>query len=178
MPVARPDIHGGIAPAPKFARRPCFAQPDLVQPDLFKLVDHQDSMRGFCGIYDPSGGAGIDHGLVRDMTRLMAERGPDAEGFWFNNRVGLGHRRLSIIDLSAGEQPVFNEDRSVLVVFNGEIFNYQEVRRELEKAGHTFRTNTDTEVIVHAYEQYGERCVDHFRGMFAFFLQDTRSGEI
>jgi len=135
-------------------------------------------MCGFCGIYDPSGGAGIDRGLVRDMTRLMAERGPDAEGFYFNSRVGLGHRRLSIIDLSAGEQPVFNEDRSVLVVFNGEIFNYQDVRRELERAGHTFRTNTDTEVIVHAYEEYGERCVDHFRGMFAFFLQDTRTGEI
>lgn len=135
-------------------------------------------MCGFCGIFDPTGSAGVDPGLVRGMTRLMAERGPDAEGFYFKGRVGLGHRRLSVIDLAAGEQPVFNEDRTVLVVFNGEIFNYQEVRKTLEGLGHTFRTNTDTEVIVHAYEQYGERCVEHFRGMFAFFLHDTRSGEI
>lgn len=135
-------------------------------------------MCGFCGIYDPDGKGEIDRSLVQQMTRLMAERGPDEEGTWFGDRLGLGHRRLTVIDLSAGEQPVFNEDSSILVVFNGEIFNYQSVRKDLERSGHVFRTHTDTEVIVHAYEQYGDRCVDHFRGMFAFALYDRKRGEI
>ncbi len=135
-------------------------------------------MCGFCGVYDPDGSADVDRDLVLRMTRLMAERGPDAEGQYFAPHLGLGHRRLTVIDLEAGEQPVFNEDRSVLVVFNGEIFNYKSVRRELEAAGHVFSTNTDTEVIVHAYEQYGARCVDHFRGMFAFALYDLRTRKI
>ncbi len=133
-------------------------------------------MCGFCGIHDPAATAGVDRNLLRKMTALMAERGPDAEGVWFGPQLGLGHRRLTIIDLEAGEQPVFNEDRTVLVVFNGEIFNYRELRKELELRGHRFATNTDTEVIVHAYEEYGARCVEHFRGMFAFALHDTRSG--
>jgi asparagine synthase (glutamine-hydrolysing) len=135
-------------------------------------------MCGFCGIYEPTGTAGIDPGLLRQMTGLMAERGPDAEGFWSDNRIGLGHRRLTIIDLAAGEQPVYNEDRSLLVVFNGEIFNYQELRRELIARGHRFSTQTDTEVIVHAYEEYGTACVQRFRGMFAFALYDTRQGSL
>lgn len=135
-------------------------------------------MCGFCGVFDQDGTGEIDRALVQKMTRLMAERGPDEEGTWFGPRIGLGHRRLTIIDLTAGEQPVFNEDKSILVVFNGEIFNYKAVRAELEKCGHVFRTQTDTEVIVHAYEQYGESCVDHFRGMFAFALYDTRRNSI
>lgn len=135
-------------------------------------------MCGFCGVFDPNGEEAIDQNLVLQMTRLMAERGPDAEGLFFAPHIGLGHRRLTIIDLSAGEQPVFNEDRSVLVVFNGEIFNFREVRKQLEAAGHVFRTNTDTEVIVHAYEEYGVRCVDHFRGMFAFAVYDLRTRRI
>jgi asparagine synthase (glutamine-hydrolysing) len=112
------------------------------------------------------------------MTNQMVERGPDAEGYYVERRIGLGHRRLTVIDLEAGEQPVYNEDRTKLVVFNGEIFNYREIRKELEAAGHRFTTNTDTEVIVHAYEQYGRQCVQHFRGMFAFALFDTHSGEL
>ena len=108
----------------------------------------------------------------------MEERGPDDEGTWFGTHLSLGHRRLTIIDLSAGEQPVFNEDRTVLVVFNGEIYNFREVRKTLEQAGHQFRTNTDTEIIVHAYEEFGVRCLDLFRGMFAFALHDTRSGAL
>lgn len=116
--------------------------------------------------------------LVAAMTRLMAERGPDAEGFFSTRRLGLGHRRLNIIDLDAGEQPVFNEDKTILVVFNGEIFNFQELRKSLESLGHQFRTLTDTEVIVHAWEEYGTRCVDHFRGMFAFCLHDLRTGAL
>ena len=135
-------------------------------------------MCGFCGVYDPDGTGEIDRALVRKMTRLMAERGPDEEGTWFGPRLGLGHRRLTIIDLSAGEQPVFNEDKSILVVFNGEIFNYRAVRADLERQGHVFRTQTDTEVIVHAYEQYGEKCVDQFRGMFAFAVYDRAQDSI
>lgn len=135
-------------------------------------------MCGFCGIFDPSATISADMSLLREMTRLMAERGPDAEGFYSTRGLALGHRRLNIIDLEAGEQPVFNEDETVLVVFNGEIFNYQEIRRTLEGRGHRFRTNTDTEVIVHAWEEYGTRCVDHFRGMFAFCLYDIRTRAI
>lgn len=135
-------------------------------------------MCGFCGIFDPAATGPVDMALVAAMTRLMAERGPDAEGLYSTRRLGLGHRRLTIIDLEAGEQPVFNEDESVMVVFNGEIFNYQEIRASLEARGHRFRTRTDTEVIVHAWEEYGARCVEHFRGMFAFCLYDQGSGEI
>jgi asparagine synthase (glutamine-hydrolysing) len=135
-------------------------------------------MCGFCGIYHATDRGGVDQALIRDMSRLMKERGPDAEGFYFDRRVGLGHRRLTIIDLAAGEQPVYNEDRSLLVVFNGEIFNYRELRDELKALGHQFRTATDTEVIVHAYEEYGTQCVERLRGMFAFALYDTRSGDI
>jgi asparagine synthase (glutamine-hydrolysing) len=135
-------------------------------------------MCGFCGIYEPTAAARIDPILLRQMTGLMAERGPDAEGFWSDARIGLGHRRLTIIDLAAGEQPVYNEDKSILVVFNGEIFNYQELRAELIARGHRFSTNTDTEVIVHSYEEYGARCVERFRGMFAFALYDTKQGSL
>lgn len=135
-------------------------------------------MCGFCGIYDPSGAARFDRERVTSMTRLMAERGPDEEGTWFGSHLALGHRRLTIIDLSAGEQPVFNEDRSILVAFNGEIYNYRAVRATLERAGHRFSTNTDTEVIVHAWEEFGEACLEHFRGMFAFALHDTRTGQL
>ena len=135
-------------------------------------------MCGFCGIFDLSPNPEVSPALVRRMTNLMAERGPDAEGFYSDHRLAVGHRRLTIIDLEAGEQPVFNETGDVLVVFNGEIFNYREIRQSLILRGHQFRTQTDTEVIVHAYEEYGVRCVDHFRGMFAFAVYDRRSGEL
>ena len=134
-------------------------------------------MCGICGVFDPRGG-GVDPALIQGMTRLMADRGPDEESTWFNAYVGMGHRRLAVIDLAAGAQPVFNEDKSVLVIYNGEIYNYRQVRVELERLGHVFSTQTDTEVIVHAYEQYGEACVDHFRGMFAFAVYDTRRNEV
>ena len=135
-------------------------------------------MCGFCGIYEPTGATGADPTLLRQMTGLMAERGPDAEGFWSDARIGLGHRRLTVIDLAAGEQPVYNEDHSILVVFNGEIFNYQELRKDLVARGHRFSTNTDTEVIVHSYEEFGTACVQRFRGMFAFALYDTKQGTL
>jgi asparagine synthase (glutamine-hydrolysing) len=108
------------------------------------------------------------------MTAVVAHRGPDADGFYLAQNIGLGHRRLSIIDLATGDQPLSNEDGTVWVVFNGEIYNFAEIRSQLETAGHSFRTHTDTEVIVHAHEEWGERAVDHFRGMFAYALWDGR----
>ncbi len=116
---------------------------------------------------------------LRRMAKVIAYRGPDDEGFFEvptrdNERfVGLGHRRLSIIDLGTGHQPISNEDGSVQIVFNGEIYNYQELREELIKRGHRFITASDTETIVHAYEEYGESCVQRFRGMFAFAIWDA-----
>jgi asparagine synthase (glutamine-hydrolysing) len=128
-----------------------------------------------CGIagkfnFDPR--RGIDRERLSAMTSVIAHRGPDADGFYVGDGIGLGHRRLSIIDLSTGDQPLTNEDRTIWVVFNGEIYNFAEVRAELETHGHRFRTHSDTEVIVHAYEQWGDRAVDRFRGMFAFALWD------
>jgi asparagine synthase (glutamine-hydrolysing) len=111
---------------------------------------------------------------VRRMTDTIVHRGPDDEGIQVRGNVGLGMRRLSIIDLAGGRQPIYNEDRSVAVVFNGEIYNFQELRRELEGRGHQFRTNSDTEVIVHLYEEMSANCVTKLRGMFAIALYDEK----
>ncbi len=108
------------------------------------------------------------------MIQSLHHRGPDGQGFYADARCGLAHARLSIIDLSHGDQPMANEDRTVWTVFNGEIFNYIELRTALQKAGHTFRTQSDTEVIVHLYEEYGTRFVDHLNGQFAIALWDTK----
>lgn len=113
--------------------------------------------------------------LLAAMTDVVAHRGPDSGGYYFGDGVGLGHRRLSIIDLSTGDQPLTNEDRTVWVVFNGEIYNFADVRVELESRGHRFRTRSDTEIIVHGYEEWGASCVERFRGMFAFALWDARA---
>lgn len=128
-------------------------------------------MCGIAGILNPESYP-ADRALIEAMTRAMTHRGPDAEGYFLRNHVALGHRRLKIIDLEGGIQPLYNEDHSVVVVYNGEIFNFQEVKAVLESKGHTFRTHSDTEVIVHAYEEYGENCPVHFRGMFAFAVYD------
>jgi asparagine synthase (glutamine-hydrolysing) len=109
------------------------------------------------------------------MTESLAHRGPDGSGEHFEPGVALGHRRLSIIDVATGQQPLYSEDRSVVVVFNGEIYNYQSLIPELQALGHTFHTRSDTEVIVHAWESWGESCVQRFRGMFAFALWDRNS---
>jgi asparagine synthase (glutamine-hydrolysing) len=115
---------------------------------------------------------------IRAMCGAMVHRGPDDEGIYLGDGVAIGMRRLSIIDLSNGHQPVSNEDGSVWIVFNGEIYNYQALRRDLIARGHAFRTNSDTETIVHLYEEYGAGCVEHLRGMFGFAIWDTRTREM
>jgi asparagine synthase (glutamine-hydrolysing) len=111
---------------------------------------------------------------VRDMNSVIVHRGPDDDGYYVAEGVGLGMRRLSIIDVEGGHQPVCNEDRTIWVVFNGEIYNFQELRADLIKRGHVCPTRTDTEVIVHLYEEYGTKCVDYLRGMFGFALWDSK----
>ncbi len=118
--------------------------------------------------------ASVSEVLVKEMADAIIHRGPDDEGFYVSGQIGLGFRRLSIIDLSGGHQPLSNEDGTVWIVFNGEIYNYQDLRRELIAKGHTFRTKSDTEVIVHLYEEYGTDCVRHLRGMFGFAIWDAR----
>ncbi len=135
-------------------------------------------MCGIAGIAALNGGPAPEYGKIRAMCDTILHRGPDDEGIRVKNGVGLGMRRLSIIDLSGGSQPIFNEDRSVCVVFNGEIYNFRELRAELESSGHIFRTKSDTEVIVHAYEQYGENFPDYLNGMFAFALHDSANHKL
>jgi len=129
-------------------------------------------MCGITGLFDTRGRRDFDRALVQRMNDTQSHRGPDGEGLHLEPGVALGHRRLSIIDIATGQQPLFNEDGSVVVVFNGEIYNYQELIPELQALGHVFHTRSDTEVIVHGWEAWGERCVERFRGMFAFALYD------
>ena len=129
-----------------------------------------------CGIAGIVGTAQhhIERCVLQRMCDALRHRGPDDEGYYLNQHVGLGQRRLSIIDLSTGQQPMSNEDGTVWVTFNGEAYNFQELRDHLARLGHRFATCSDTEVIVHAYEQYGADCVKQLRGMFAFALWDDR----
>ncbi|WP_432239144.1 XrtA/PEP-CTERM system amidotransferase [Herbaspirillum robiniae] len=129
-------------------------------------------MCGITGIFALRGNPDIDRALLDRMNETQHHRGPDEGGMHLEPGVGLGHRRLSIVDLSSGQQPLFNEDGSVVVVFNGMIYNYRELMTELTALGHVFRSRCDTEVIVHAWEQWGEACVTRLRGMFAFALWD------
>ncbi len=129
-------------------------------------------MCGISGIVNLQQAAPPDKALLLAMNNSLSHRGPDADGSYCDQHVALGHRRLSIIDLAAGQQPLFNEDGSVVVVFNGEIYNFQPLAEELAALGHQFKTHSDTEVIVHAWEQWGADCVSRFHGMFAFALWD------
>lgn len=129
-------------------------------------------MCGIAGLFDIAGQRDFPRPLIERINNIQSHRGPDEAGIHCEPGVALAHRRLSIIDLSTGQQPLFNEDHSVVVVFNGEIYNYQELVPELQALGHVFRTRSDTEVIVHAWEAWGEKCVERFRGMFAFALWD------
>lgn len=116
--------------------------------------------------------------IVKDMAELIKHRGPDSDGYFCDDDVALGFRRLSIIDLNNGTQPIYNEDNTKVIVFNGEIYNYQEIKEELIAKGHTFKTNTDTEVILHGFEEYSEDLLNKLRGMFAFVIYDTNNKEL
>ena len=131
-------------------------------------------MCGIVGIWDSRGSRAIERSVLVRMNETQRHRGPDETGVHVAPGIALGHQRLSIIDIATGQQPLFNEDRSVVVVYNGEIYNYGELIPELTALGHVFHTRSDTEVIVHAWEAWGEACVDRFRGFFAFVLWDER----
>src|SRR5215471_9022587 len=131
-------------------------------------------MCGIAGFIDRQRNRENAEMLIDSMCRVIRHRGPDDQGTWVGDGTALGMRRLSIIDLAGGHQPIFNEDKSILVVFNGEIYNYRELQEELKERGHSFRTKCDSEVIVHAYEEYGDDCVKHLRGMFTFALWDRK----
>ena len=129
-------------------------------------------MCGIVGVFDVAERRPVDRALLARMNDTLFHRGPDGDGFCIEPGIGLAHRRLSIIDVAGGKQPIYNEDGSVAVTYNGEIFNYQELITELTARGHRFRTRCDTEVIVHAWEEWGEKSVERFRGQFAFALWD------
>ena len=134
-------------------------------------------MCGIAGIVRFDGGQ-VDRPRLQAMNDAMSHRGPDGEGIWIEGPVGLAHRRLAIIDLSTGDQPMFNEDRSVLTVFNGEIYNFRLVRPDLEKLGHTFHSTSDTEVLVHGWESWGKDVLPRVNGMFAFAIYDRKARKI
>ncbi|MEQ1545118.1 asparagine synthase (glutamine-hydrolyzing) [Methyloglobulus sp.] len=134
-------------------------------------------MCGISGIYDRSSKP-IDQATLERMTTVLNHRGPDGAGYFLDGEIGLGHRRLSIIDVEGGAQPMFNKDETLQIVFNGEIYNFIELRNELKSFGHSFKTLSDTEVIIYAYEQWGIDCVNHFNGMFAFAIWDKRKKEL
>lgn len=131
-------------------------------------------MCGIVGFVDAGYSRAEANEVIDTMCRVIRHRGPDEQGVWVGDGVALGMRRLAIIDRSHGHQPMFNADESVLVVFNGEIYNYRELQEQLQHRGHRFRTNSDTEVIVHAYEEYGDDCVAHLQGMFSFAIWDKK----
>jgi len=130
-------------------------------------------MCGIAGIFNYRDSAPVDRFQLKRMGDSMVHRGPDDEGFFLSGPLGFAHRRLSIIDIKSGHQPMFNEDHSIVIVFNGEIYNHQELRAELEPKGHTYRTNSDTESIIHAYEEFGDDFETHLTGMFGFALWDA-----
>jgi asparagine synthase (glutamine-hydrolysing) len=131
-------------------------------------------MCGIAGVIKFGRGARAELDTIRHMCTMMTHRGPDDDGFYVSGPVGVGMRRLSIVDLARGHQPISNEDETAWIVFNGEIYNHAELREQLEARGHRYRTNSDTETIVHLYEEYGPNCVRHLRGMFAFAIWDTK----
>lgn len=135
-------------------------------------------MCGIAGIFDLSARRDIVPNVLNAMNQIQFHRGPDEGGSWIDPGIGLAHRRLSIIDLSTGQQPLFNHNRSVAIVFNGEIYNFKELTKQLRAKGYSFKTHSDTETIVHAWEEWGENCVDHLRGMFAFAIYDKNKDQL
>jgi asparagine synthase (glutamine-hydrolysing) len=136
-----------------------------------------DNMCGFVGFVDKYK-KNKKQDIIKKMADIIVHRGPDSEGYYTNDDIALGHRRLSIIDLSSGKQPIFNEDKTKVIVFNGEIYNYEIIREDLIKKGHVFTTKTDTEVILHGYEEYGTDLFNKLRGMFAFLIYDIKTKEL
>lgn len=135
-------------------------------------------MCGICGVYEYENHAPVDRQILEDMLGLIRHRGPDDSGVHFDKDLAIGMRRLSIIDLSGGKQPISNEDGTIITIFNGEIYNYHELRERLQSRGHMLATASDTEVIVHLYEDFGEECVQYLRGMFGFAVWDARRRKI
>ena len=132
-------------------------------------------MCGLCGFT----GEIIDRDKVlENMTDVITHRGPDSVGYYKDNRISMGFRRLSIIDLEGGDQPIYNEDKSLVLMFNGEIYNHKELREELKKNGHEFYTNADSEVLIHGFEQWGEKLLNKLRGMFGFAIYNKNDGSI
>src|SRR4030042_6495878 len=135
-------------------------------------------MCGICGKINLNNEP-VDEALLKRMTSYLSHRGPDDEGIYIKNNVGLGQRRLSIIDLSPlAHQPMSNEDGTIWIVYNGEIYNFPELREDLLKRGHTFRSKSDTETIIHLYEDHGVECLKYLRGMFAFAIWDERNNSL
>ncbi len=135
-------------------------------------------MCGICGIVAIGKDCAVSKEVLQRMNQSIAHRGPDDDGFYVNDNVGLASRRLSIIDLESGQQPITNEDGTIWIVFNGEIYNYRELRSYLEKHSHTFRTQSDTETILHLYEEFGTACVQHLNGIFAFAIWNDKTQEL
>ncbi len=131
-------------------------------------------MCGIAGVFLLDDAERVDPALIRRMTDVIIRRGPDDEGQFVSGNVGIGMRRLSIIDVAGGHQPIANEDESLWIVFNGEIFNHEPIQRDLKNRGHRFRTRSDTETILHLFEEEGPQCLRHLRGMFAIAIWDTR----
>ncbi|HQQ85176.1 MAG TPA: asparagine synthase (glutamine-hydrolyzing), partial [Candidatus Marinimicrobia bacterium] len=129
-------------------------------------------MCGICGLVDPNEN---NHRLITEMTDLLKHRGPEKAGYFHDGNVSLGHRRLAIIDLETGDQPIYNEDRTVVVIMNGEIYNFPEFKADLIQRGHHFYTNSDTEILAHSYEEYGLEFLARLNGIFAFALYDIKN---
>lgn len=135
-------------------------------------------MCGICGIFNFENNDFVNQETLKRMSAAMRHRGPDEDGYLIHKNIGLGHKRLSIIDLKSGRQPIFNEDETCCIVFNGEIYNFKELRESLKNKGHSFKTASDTEAIAHAYEEYGAECVKYLRGMFCFAIADLSSNTL
>jgi asparagine synthase (glutamine-hydrolysing) len=135
-------------------------------------------MCGIAGVYRYQGDNAISLRGLECMVAALHHRGPDESGVYVDRHVGLGHARLSVIDLSSGPQPIHNEDKTLWVVFNGEIYNYKELRQSLQERGHRFHTATDTEVLLHLYEEHGLDLLDHLNGQYAMAIWDTRKKEL
>ena len=131
-----------------------------------------------CGIVGFVNSKAEKETIIKEMSKKIEHRGPDGEGFYIDDDCALAHRRLAIIDLNTGKQPIYNEDETLVIVYNGEVYNFQELRNALEKKNHIFKTKTDTEVIIHGYEEWGPDVTKYLRGMFSFAIWDKNKKEL